>query len=164
MNAPVVAYLALGSNQQDPRAQLSNAIEAIKKLPRTEWLQGSSWYQTAPVGRLDQPDFLNAVCAIRTELAPEALLDELFNIEQRQGRVRGNEKGGPRNVDLDLLLYGDLRVSSERLTLPHPRMHERAFVLVPLFEIAPDLLIPGVGEVASLKQAVGPQRIQRVQS
>ena len=127
--------------------------------PAIELGRVSSLYETAPVGLTDQPDFLNAVAAVRTTLAPRDLLDRLLRVENRMGRVR-NLRWGPRVIDLDLLLYGDAQVETLGLTVPHPRLRERAFVLVPLAEIAPDLRLPGdeaaVGDLAKrIEKKVG---------
>ena len=136
-------------------------LEALKRLPETHLRRMSSLYRTAPVGITEQPEFVNAVAQLETNLAPEALLDALLDIEQRFGRIRA-ERNGPRTLDLDLLLYGDQFVSLPRLTLPHPRLHLRAFVLYPLAEIAPDLKIPGRGTVAAWLPAVANQGIVRL--
>jgi 2-amino-4-hydroxy-6-hydroxymethyldihydropteridine diphosphokinase len=141
------AYIALGSNLHDPERQVVEAFEALTALGDTRLLARSSLYRTAPVGFHDQPDFINAVAQIETGLAPHDLLDALLQIEHRQGRVRAF-RNGPRVLDLDILLYDDLQCHEHGLTLPHPRMHERAFVLQPLLEITPDCMIPGLGAAA----------------
>jgi 2-amino-4-hydroxy-6-hydroxymethyldihydropteridine diphosphokinase len=143
------AYIALGSNLRDPAAQVRAGFEALAMLPDTRLAAVSSLYLTAPVGHLDQPDFVNAVALVETALGPRALLDELLAIERQFGRVR-DIPNGPRTLDLDILLYGEVVHEDEALTLPHPRMHERAFVLVPLAEIAPDAMIPGRGRAGAL--------------
>jgi 2-amino-4-hydroxy-6-hydroxymethyldihydropteridine diphosphokinase len=142
MKPSIATYIALGSNLNNPQQQLTDAIAALKQLPNSEFIRASRFYQTAPVGFLDQPDFLNAVVCIKTTLPAPALLKELQKIETAQGRVRGSEKNGPRTLDLDLLLYGDEVISTPELIVPHPRMYEREFVLMPLWEIAPDLKLP----------------------
>tara|TARA_R110000823_G_scaffold307678_3_gene430925 strand:+ start:4412 stop:4912 length:501 start_codon:yes stop_codon:yes gene_type:complete len=129
------AYIALGSNLGEPLQQLRRATSAIAELPESELARVSSVYRSAPVGPPGQPDYLNAVLCLKTQLDPHALLDALQLIELRQGRER-LEHWGPRTLDLDLLLYGTTIISDERLTLPHPRMHERDFVLLPLQEIS----------------------------
>ena len=121
----------------------------------------SSLYRTAPVGNTEQPEFINAVAALETTLAPESLLDALFDIEARFGRIRA-EKNGPRTLDLDLLLYNNQQLNLPRLTLPHPRLHLRAFVLYPLAELAPDLQLPGRGSIAAWLPAVANQGISRL--
>lgn len=160
----VRAYIGIGSNLDDPERHARSAAQALRDLPDTRVARCSSLYRSAPVGAIAQPDFVNAVCAIDTTLAPDELLARLLEIERAHGRVRGREKGGPRTLDLDLLLYGDERRDDESLCLPHPRLHERAFVLYPLREIAPDLAVPGRGTVEELLRACGAQRVSRVQN
>ena len=155
-----VAYVGLGANIGEPRRQLQAAIEELKGLPDTQLVLASDLYRSAPVDYADQPDFLNAVAKLDTALAPEALLDRLQDIENRHGRER-SFAGAPRTLDLDLLLYGDRVLDTPRLTLPHPRMHERAFVLAPLSAIAPDAMIPGHGAAAALLAACSGQKIER---
>ena len=155
------AYVALGANLGDPAATVLAAFAALANLPESRVSHGSSLYRTAPVGLTDQPEFVNAVAELETTLAPEALLEALFDIEQRFGRIRA-EKNGPRTLDLDLLLYNAQFVDLPRLTLPHPRLHLRAFVLQPLAEIAPRLAIPGRGTVAAWLPAVANQGIVRL--
>ena len=156
-----IAYIALGANLGDPATTVRAAFGALANLPESRVLHCSSLYRTAPVGLADQPEFINAVAKLETTLAPEALLDALHEIEQRFGRVRA-ERNGPRTLDLDLLLYDDQFIDLPRLTLPHPRLHLRAFVLQPLAEIAPDLAIPGRGTVAAWLPAVANQGIVRL--
>lgn len=155
------AYVALGGNLGDPAATVLAAFAALANLPESRVTHGSSLYRTAPVGFADQPEFVNAVAELETTLAPEALLDALFDIEERFGRVRA-QKNGPRTLDLDLLLYDDQFIELPHLTLPHPRLHLRAFVLQPLAEIAPQLAIPGRGTVAAWLPAVANQGIVRL--
>lgn len=155
------AYVALGANLDDPAATVRAAFAALANLPDSRIVHCSSLYRTAPVGLADQPEFINAVAELETSLAPEALLDALLEIEQRFGRIR-TERNGPRTLDLDLLLYDDQCVDLPRLTLPHPRLHLRAFVLQPLAEIAPDLEIPGRGTVAAWLPAVANQGIVKL--
>ena len=156
-----IAYIALGANLGDPATTVLAAFAALANLPESRVLHCSSLYRTAPVGLPDQPEFINAVAKLETTLAPEALLDALHEIEQRFGRVRA-ERNGPRTLDLDLLLYDDQFIDLPRLTLPHPRLHLRAFVLQPLAEIAPDLAIPGRGTVAAWLPAVANQGIVKL--
>jgi 2-amino-4-hydroxy-6-hydroxymethyldihydropteridine diphosphokinase len=139
----------LGSNLQDPAANVRAGFEELAMLPDTRLARVSSLYRSAPVGYLDQPDFTNAVAQIETALPPRALLDQLLAIERRYGRVR-DFANAPRTLDLDILLYGECIVQQPALTIPHPRMHERAFVLIPLAEIAQDAVIPGRGRVSEL--------------
>ena len=132
------AYVALGANLGDPRATVTMALAALEDIAATSVAARSCLYLTAPVGLKHQPDFVNAVAAVDTALAPGQLLEALFELEARFGRARG-APNAPRTLDLDLLLYGDMRQTDVRLTLPHPRLHQRAFVLRPLADIAPAL-------------------------
>ncbi|HFC54224.1 MAG TPA: 2-amino-4-hydroxy-6-hydroxymethyldihydropteridine diphosphokinase [Gammaproteobacteria bacterium] len=150
MTTPVRAYVGLGSNLQDPVRQVRCALLALKQLPGTRVVASSSLYRSPPLGDKPQPDYINAVAALDTVLEPHRLLDELQALERRQGRRRGGERWGPRTLDLDLLLYGDLRINTRRLTVPHPGLVERAFVLYPLHEIAPDLHLGAAGPLADL--------------
>lgn len=156
-----LAYIALGANLGDPAATVNAAFAALDQLPQSRLLATSALYRTAPVGIADQPEFVNAAALIDTTLAPEALLDALLAIEQAFGRVRA-ERNGPRTLDLDILLYDDLTLATPRLTLPHPRLHLRAFVLQPLADLAPDLAIPGRGSLAAWLPAVANQGICRL--
>lgn len=147
---PEVAYVALGSNLDDPAAQVRAGFAELAALPGTRLTAKSSLYGSAPVGYLDQPDFVNAVARIETEFAPRDLLDALLAIERRHGRVR-EFPNAPRTLDLDIVLYGSSAIHEPGLSIPHPRMLERAFVMVPLAEIAPDAVVPGgrrAGEAA----------------
>lgn len=154
-----VAYVALGANLGDPVATIETAIAALADTPATCLLAASSLYRTAPVGLRNQPDFINAVAKLETGLSPLDLLEALFAIEARFGRSRG-VPNAPRTLDLDLLLYGEVAVSEARLTLPHPRMHQRAFVLAPLLEIAPACKIPGLGAARDRLKSCHGQRIE----
>jgi len=144
-----LAYVALGSNLGDSRRQVLDAMDALDALPETHLLQRSPLYLTPPWGVIEQPPFINAVVTLDTALSPEQLLDGLLQIETAAGRVRA-ERNGPRILDLDVLHVVGVSQNDERLTLPHPRMAERAFVLLPLFDIAPTLEIPGHGSVSEL--------------
>jgi 2-amino-4-hydroxy-6-hydroxymethyldihydropteridine diphosphokinase len=150
------AWIGLGSNLGQTESNLIRALQALDDLPETLILRVSSAYLTPPWGGIDQDDFLNAVCELATALAPQALLKALLEIEEALGRVRDGPRWGPRVLDLDLLVFDDRVVRTPRLTLPHPRLHERAFVLVPLHEIAPDLIIPGQRTVRELLEALPP--------
>lgn len=150
----VRAFVALGSNLGDTQAHLRLALEALARLPQTRLVAQSRLYRTPPWGVLDQPPFLNAAVELETALAPHALLDELSAIEQAAGRLREGERWGPRTLDLDLLHVDGVVLNDARLTLPHPRIAERAFVLLPLAELAPELDLPGQGRVASLLDAI----------
>lgn len=132
-------------------------------LPDTRLARMSSLYRSAPVGYIDQPDFINAVALIETALTPRMLLDALLQIEQRLGRVR-DFPNAPRTLDLDLILYGDTVCAEPALTIPHPRMHERTFVLVPLAEIAPDTVVPGRGTVGALLAGLDAGAVTRINS
>jgi len=153
------AYVALGSNLADPVTQLGAAFDELGRLPQTRLVARSSLWRSAPVGYLDQPDFVNAVAAIETTLEAEMLLAHLLDIERRHGRVR-QFQNAPRTLDLDIALYGDDRIDTPTLTVPHPRMQERAFVLLPLNELAPDVVIPGHGPLRDLLPAVAGQRLE----
>ncbi|SEG80437.1 2-amino-4-hydroxy-6-hydroxymethyldihydropteridine diphosphokinase [Marinobacterium lutimaris] len=141
MTDSIRCYIGLGSNLEDPQAQVRTALEQLTSLPDTELFAASSLYRSDPVGPQDQPDFVNAVAELNTRLAPEALLDELQAIEQAHRRVR-ERHWGPRTLDLDILLYAEQQIESERLVVPHRFMRERGFVLWPLAEIAPSLILP----------------------
>ena len=154
-------FIALGANLGDPVATVKAAIVALRVLPQTEFIAASSLYRTAPVGLKHQPDFINAVVELVAVSSAPTLLDSLFAIEERFGRLR-SVKNAPRTLDLDLLLYGDLVSDDPQLTLPHPRLHERAFVLAPLAEIAPQLAIPGRGGVSELLLRCADQQIARL--
>jgi 2-amino-4-hydroxy-6-hydroxymethyldihydropteridine diphosphokinase len=156
-----LAYVGLGSNLGDPRRQLREAVHALAALPATRLVAASGLYRSAPLGNPDQPEFLNAVAALDTELDPEALLDGLQAIEERHGRERPF-RNAPRTLDLDLLLYGARVQATDRLTLPHPRMHERAFVLRPLADLAPGAAIPGRGPVRALLEGCRDQLAEPV--
>ena len=135
-------FIGMGSNLATPIEQLQAATQALSLLPKTQLVARSSLYASDPLGPADQPRYVNAVAELSTELTPLELLDALQHIEQTQGRVRKAERWGPRTLDLDMLLYGDQIIASERLTVPHYHMHARAFVLYPLAELAKDLVLP----------------------
>jgi 2-amino-4-hydroxy-6-hydroxymethyldihydropteridine diphosphokinase len=154
-------FIALGANLGDAVATVNAAIIALRQLPGARFVVASSLYRTAPVGLRHQPDFINAVVAVDAVSPAPTLLDDLFDIEARFGRSR-SVKDAPRTLDLDLLLFGDEASDDPRLTLPHPRLHERAFVLAPLAEIAPELVIPGRGTVQELLARCADQRIEKL--
>jgi 2-amino-4-hydroxy-6-hydroxymethyldihydropteridine diphosphokinase len=133
-----IAYVGIGSNLDQPRAHVMSAFDELDKLPHTRVVKKSSLYRSAPVGYAAQPDFVNAVAQLETGLPAERLLAEMQGLEARHGRER-SFPNAPRTLDLDLLLYGNATLALPQLTVPHPRMHERAFVLEPLLEIAPHL-------------------------
>jgi 2-amino-4-hydroxy-6-hydroxymethyldihydropteridine diphosphokinase len=139
-------YVGMGSNLEQPVRQLQRALIALNDIPNAALTRVSSFYETEPVGIKAQPNFVNAVVEMETTLTPQQFLAELLAIEVEHHRIRA-EKNGPRTLDLDLLIYGDRQIKEPNLVTPHPRMHERAFVLVPLNEIAPHLHIPGRGFV-----------------
>lgn len=143
------AFIALGANLDHPDLQVEAGIRELAGLPRTRLLRRSSLYRSSPVGYRDQPDFINAVAQIETGLKPRDLLEALLAVELRRGRVR-DFPNAPRTLDLDIVLYGSLALHEPGLTLPHPRMHERAFVILPLAEIAPGTVVPGHGRIADL--------------
>jgi 2-amino-4-hydroxy-6-hydroxymethyldihydropteridine diphosphokinase len=161
MNREERAYIGLGSNLESPERQLLAAFDALAASPGVRLVRRSSLYRTAPIGYADQPDFLNAVAEVLTRLSPEELLDALLAIEQRHGRVR-EFANAPRTLDLDILIYSELQIANGRLALPHPRAHERAFVLMPLLEIAPDCVIPGRGPARALLARVQHQGVTHV--
>ncbi|HAS61764.1 MAG TPA: 2-amino-4-hydroxy-6-hydroxymethyldihydropteridine diphosphokinase [Vibrio sp.] len=150
----ITVYIAIGSNLADPVAQANVAIDALKQLPKSEFIQASKLYSSTPMGPQNQPDYINAVVAIQTELTPFELLDCTQAIELEQGRVRKEERWGPRTLDLDILLYGNEVIDSERLIVPHYGMRDREFVLYPLSEIAPLLTLPDGTELLQLLKQV----------
>ena len=156
-----VVYIALGSNLDDPRAQVLRGFSALDKLPGTHLLARASLYASAPVGYLDQPDFVNSVAKLSTTLTPQALLQAVLDVEHQNGRER-TFQNAPRTLDLDVLMYDDLMMHEHGLTIPHPQMHKRAFVLQPLLEIASDCVIPGVGRADIAAQACADQTLQRI--
>jgi 2-amino-4-hydroxy-6-hydroxymethyldihydropteridine diphosphokinase len=158
---PQRCFIALGANLGDPVATVQAAILALRALPETEFVAASSLYRTAPVGLRHQPDFINAVVELLAVSPAPTFLETLFAIEARFGRQR-SVKNAPRTLDLDLLLFGDEVRDDPWLTLPHPRLHERAFVLAPLAEIAPALVIPGRGAVGDLLARCAEQRIRKL--
>jgi 2-amino-4-hydroxy-6-hydroxymethyldihydropteridine diphosphokinase len=140
----MLAFVGLGSNLEGPAGQLRRAFLELAELPQTRLIRYSPLYGSTPLGPPDQPDYVNAVAMLETSLDAHSLLGELQAVEQRHGRERADH-WGPRTLDLDLLLYGDEQIDSPRLQVPHPQMHRRAFVLVPLHDLAPDLELPGLG-------------------
>lgn len=159
MSGAVRAYIGLGSNLGDPPAQIAAALDALAALPSTTLVARSRLYRGAAWGPVTQPDYFNAVAALDTALAPDALMERLLAIERAAGRVR-DARWGPRVIDLDLLLHGDCELDSDALTLPHPRLHERPFVLLPLAELAPALVIPTHGSLAALCNSVDRSSIE----
>ncbi|MEW5756525.1 MAG: 2-amino-4-hydroxy-6-hydroxymethyldihydropteridine diphosphokinase [Pseudomonadota bacterium] len=146
----VRVFIGLGSNLDNPIAQLTRALAALKRLPHSRVRAQSSLYRSVPMGPADQPDYVNAVVEIETELEALDLLSRLQQIEQNQGRTRTGLRWGPRTLDLDLLLYGDQIIDLPTLQVPHPGVAERNFVLYPLHEIAPTVKVPGLGAIGTL--------------
>jgi 2-amino-4-hydroxy-6-hydroxymethyldihydropteridine diphosphokinase len=158
--AAVRAFVGLGANLGEPEVQVRRAIEALATLRDTRLVRASSLYRSAPVGYTDQPDFVNAVAELETTLTPQALLAELLAIETAFGRRR-DFANAPRTLDLDLLLHGDAVITEPGLAVPHPRMHQRAFVLAPLVEIAGNIVVPGKGPAALLLAGCHDQKTER---
>ena len=163
MTPPVTAYVGLGSNLQDPAAQITRAFAELAALPETQLVARSPLYMSPPMGPQDQPDFINAAAALVTGLASEALLQALLGIERAHGRVRDSARWGPRSLDLDMLLYADRVQHGPGLVLPHPGLHERAFVLYPLADIAPQAIVPGHGTVEALRARHPQARVRRLE-
>lgn len=159
MSGPAaMAWIGLGSNLDGPADHIRRALEELDDLRDTRRVHASALYRSAPIGPADQPDYCNAAAAVQTRLSPRALLCDLQALEQAHGRRR-NRRWGARTLDLDLLLYEGRILREPELTLPHPHLHERAFVLVPLAEIAPEVTVPGRGRVAALAAAVADQDV-----
>lgn len=154
-------YIALGSNLANPLHQVQSALNALAELPQTKLIATSSLYRTPPLGPQDQPDYLNAVVALDTDLSAENLLDHTQKIELEHGRVRKDERWGPRTLDLDILLFGDEIINTERLTVPHYDMKNRQFMLYPLAEIAPELHFPTGESLQSVMIQLGAEPLTR---
>ncbi|MCL5041949.1 MAG: 2-amino-4-hydroxy-6-hydroxymethyldihydropteridine diphosphokinase [Gammaproteobacteria bacterium] len=155
-------YIGLGSNQANPVVQLQQALKALAQLPASQLVGQSSLYRSAPMGPQDQPDYVNAVACLETALTPLALLDQLQAIEQLHGRERKGERWGPRTLDLDLLLYGKQSIDLPRLTVPHYGLEQRDFVLQPLAELAPQLVLPNGRQITDLLQTCASHGLQRL--
>jgi len=156
-----VAYVGLGANLGEPRQQLRRALLELDAVPRTRVVKASSLYRSEPMGYANQPEFVNAVAQLETSLRAARLLAELQAIEARHGRSR-SFANAPRTLDLDLLLFGESTVETAKLAIPHPRMHERAFVLQPLLEIAPEIIVPGRGPARELLKGCADQDVERI--
>ncbi len=158
----IPAYVGLGGNLHNPRQTITSALQELSALPATHLEKHSALYASKALGPAGQPDYINAVAVLQTRLPALQLLEHLLEIEARHGRIRDGSRWGPRTLDLDLLLYGDLQTHDERLTLPHPRLHERNFVLYPLYEIAPQLVIPARGTLSELIKLCPPTGLVRL--
>jgi 2-amino-4-hydroxy-6-hydroxymethyldihydropteridine diphosphokinase len=156
------AYVGLGSNLQGPERQLEDAFELLAGIPRTRLIKTSSLYRSSPFGGVEQPDFVNAAAALMTLLSAAELLIELQRIENERGRERGDVQWGPRVLDLDLLVYSNQKINEHDLIVPHPGIGERNFVLLPLGEVAPGLIIPGLGHIERLDVSLGEPAISRI--
>ena len=159
---PHTALIGLGSNLGDPVAQIEQAFRRLSELPDTQLTGRSSLYESAPFGPVEQPNFVNAVAALETSLDPAVLLAQLQEIQRIQGRVETGVRWGPRTLDLDLLVFGDAVIETKDLTLPHPGIALRNFVLLPLRELSPDLMIPNLGRVGGLKVSESEPKISRI--
>lgn len=163
MTRPTVdVFVGLGSNLESPKRQVQRAFDELDRVPHTRLSSCSSLYRSAPLGPAGQPDYINAVARLSTGLAADRLLSELQAIEQAHGRER-LQRWGPRTLDIDLLLYGDEVIATPSLTVPHPEMHRRPFVLVPLYELAHGLTLPELGELARLVEDVGSDGLERLE-
>jgi len=156
------AYVGLGSNLQGPVKQLERTFEELNAIPVTRLIKQSSLYRSEPFGGVEQPDFVNAVAALLTQLSAQDLLRELQRIENERGRERGDVRWGPRILDLDLLVYSDQIIDELDLSVPHPGISERNFVLLPLGEIAPKLTIPGLGQISNIDTSSSEPQISRI--
>jgi len=164
MDTPIRAYIGLGSNLAGPVCQVKSGLNALSGIPGTQCAGHSSLYCSPPLGSADQPDFINAVAAVDTLLTAADLLTHLQEIERHHGRIRNGERWGPRTLDLDLLLYGMEQLHDDNLTIPHPGLCERNFVLYPLYEIAPQLILPGSGRLSDYIDEHSKQGLQRVEN
>ena len=156
-----LAYIAIGSNLASPLEQVNAAVQALGEIPQSRVVAVSSFYRTPPLGPQDQPDYLNAAVVLETALDAETLLDNTQRIELQQGRVRKEERWGPRTLDLDIMLFGHETINTERLTVPHYDMRNRGFMLWPLFEIAPDLIFPDGISLKSILDGLNAERPAR---
>lgn len=157
------AYVGVGANLEDPADQVRDALRSLAGIPQTRLLLSSGLYRNPPMGPADQPDYVNAVAGLLTRLTPADLLSELLGIERRMGRRRQPvSRWGPRVIDLDLLLYGDRIIDTRNLSVPHPGISRRNFVLFPLLDIAPELAIPGQGKVATMAGGLDSSALQRI--
>ena len=157
-----IIYIALGSNLNNPKKQVKDGILYISKLNEVTLLNKSFLYETSPVGIIEQPNFINAVIKIKSNLSPQELLNKLLNIENIAGRIRV-DKNGPRTLDLDILLFDDLILNENNLIIPHPRMHERLFVLIPLQDIDNNILLPNHGLIKNIIKKLTTENIKRIE-
>ena len=158
------AYVGLGSNLDDPAAQVQRAFAGLATLPGTRLVRESSLYGSRPMGPVPQPDFINAVAGLLTRLEAGEFFEQLRALERRLGRLPPRERWGPRRIDLDLLVFAQLRIDTAALQVPHPGIVERNFVLYPLAEVAPELPVPGCGRIADLLARVNPEGLWRLDS
>lgn len=156
-----LAYIALGSNLASPLEQVNAAVRALGEIPHSQIVAVSSFYRTPPLGPQDQPDYLNAAVVLDTALDADTLLNNTQRIELQQGRVRKAERWGPRTLDLDIMLFGDSVIHTERLTVPHYDMKNRGFMLWPLFEVAPDLTFPDGSSLKSVLDVLNAEKPAR---
>ena len=156
------SYIGLGSNLDNPELQLKSALAALNDIPETSLVQYSSLYRSRPLGPDNQPDFINAVALLTSDLTAMELLGRLHKIEDRQGRVRAGQRWGPRTLDLDILLYGDEIIDEDGLIVPHPGIRHRNFVLMPLLELDPGIEIPGLGKGEELLGSAGAEGITKI--
>lgn len=156
------SYIGLGSNLDGPELQLTTALAALRTIPDTTLVKHSSFYRSKPLGPSDQPDFINAVALLNSDLTAKELLFRLQIIEARQGRVRHGQRWGPRTLDLDILLYGNEVIDEPGLSVPHPEIRHRNFVLMPLLELVPDIEIPGLGRADELLDDTGRMGITKL--
>ena len=164
MNYPTwtPTYIGIGSNLDNPRMQVMRGIDALASLSETQLVARSKLYESAPLGPQDQPHYVNAVAGVLTSLDASELLAQLKVLEKKMGRAQPIVRWGPRVIDFDLLVFGDLRLASDELNVPHPEIAKRAFVIVPLMEIAPHLDIPGIGRIESLATGIDVSSLQAV--
>jgi len=160
MNALTRAYIALGSNLDDPIEHINNALHDISTIPKTKHIKTSKFYRSHPLGEQEQPDYVNVVAAYETELSAHELLDHLQRIEQAHGRTRSTKRWGPRTLDLDLVLFGEQMINTTRLIVPHPGLCKRNFVLYPLADLDPLLVLPNGKTLASLLAGVGMEGLE----
>ena len=153
-------YIGIGSNLKNPIQQVESAVHALKSLPQTTWIQRSSWYESKPIGPNDQPNYINGVAHIKTSLTPNELLSQLHHIENDHGRTR-DVRWGARTLDLDILVFGQQTLNTDSLTIPHKELPNRNFVVIPLWEITPDLCVPNVPSLDILKDQLGMDGLQK---